>query len=89
MQGRVYSCRNALQFFTIPLGFFVGGILVDEIFEPLMSKSGGSLSVLFGTGKGSGAAFLFFCIGVIGAAVCVVFWLALRKYRWSDDKGTE
>ncbi|HRR25029.1 MAG TPA: MFS transporter, partial [Bacteroidia bacterium] len=27
MQGRVYSCRNTLQFFTIPIGFFLGGLL--------------------------------------------------------------
>lgn len=25
MQGRVYSCRNMLQFFTIPIGYFLGG----------------------------------------------------------------
>ncbi len=25
MQGRVYACRNTLQFFTIPVGFFLGG----------------------------------------------------------------
>lgn len=29
MQGRVYSCRNTLQYFTIPIGFFLGGLLVD------------------------------------------------------------
>ena len=29
MQGRVYSCRNTLQFFTIPIGFFFGGFAVD------------------------------------------------------------
>ncbi|MDE7398916.1 MAG: MFS transporter [Oscillospiraceae bacterium] len=84
MQGRVYSCRNALQFFTIPVGFFVGGILVDKVFEPLMSKSGGWLSALFGVGKGSGAAFLFFCIGIVGVAVCIAFWLILRNHNWSD-----
>lgn len=85
MQGRVYSCRNSLQFFTIPVGFFAGGILTDNVFEPLMAKNGCSpLSVLFGTGKGSGAAFLFFCIGIAGVAVCTVFWVILRKYHWSD-----
>ena len=85
MQGRVYSCRNSLQFFTIPVGFFVGGILVDNVFEPFMAKNGSfPLSALFGTGKGSGAAFLFFCIGLAGVAVCAVFWLILRKYHWSD-----
>ncbi|MDE7228885.1 MAG: MFS transporter [Oscillospiraceae bacterium] len=86
MQGRVYSCRNALQFFTIPLGFFVGGVLVDEVFEPFMVNTDGSgmLSALFGIGKGSGAAFMFFCIGIAGVAVCIAFWLILRKYRWND-----
>lgn len=84
MQGRVYSCRNALQFFTIPVGFFVGGILVDEVFEPFMSGSKGLLSALFGAGKGSGAAFLFFCIGIAGVAVCIMFWLILKKFNWTD-----
>lgn len=88
MQGRVYSCRNALQFFTIPMGFLIGGILVDELFEPFMARAGGQgiLSLLFGTGKGSGAAFLFCCIGFTGVAVCVVFWIILRKYRWNDGE---
>jgi len=36
MQGRVYSVRNSLQFFTIPLGYLFGGFLVDSVFEPLM-----------------------------------------------------
>ena len=35
IQGRIYSCRNTLQFFTIPVGYFLGGLLVDRVFEPL------------------------------------------------------
>ena len=31
MQGRVYAARNALQFFTIPLGYLLGGALVDAL----------------------------------------------------------
>ena len=85
MQGRVFSCRNTLQFFTIPLGFFLGGILVDEVFEPFMTKTKSeNLHLLFGSGKGSGAAFLFFCIGIAGAAVCAVFCFILRKYLRKD-----
>ena len=87
MQGRVYACRNALQFFTIPLGFFLGGVLVDEVFEPLLAGESADsfLSLLFGTGKGSGASFLFFCIGIAGVAVCAVFWFILRKYRFDKE----
>jgi len=75
MQGRVYSARNTLQFFTIPLGYLCGGILVDRVFEPFMAgQPAGSLwTPLFGTGKGSGAAMLFFVIGFLGALSCLPF----------------
>ena len=75
MQGRVYSARNTLQFFTIPLGYLLGGILVDEVFEPFMEAMADNslLTALFGTGKGSGAAMLFFFAGVAGVAVCLIF----------------
>lgn len=87
MQGRVYSCRNTLQFFTIPIGFLLGGLLVDSVFEPLMAAqpSTGLLSSLFGVGKGSGAAMLFFVIGLTGVAVCLIFNALLKKYRRSDE----
>ena len=75
MQGRVYSARNTLQFFTIPLGYFAGGILVDRVFEPFMAGMlpGSIWSGLFGEGKGSGAALLFMIIGVIGVLTCLIF----------------
>jgi MFS family permease len=75
IQGRVYSVRNTLQFFTIPIGYFFGGILVDKVFEPFMSlqQSGGFLQAVFGYGKGSGAAFLFFILGILGVLTCLIF----------------
>lgn len=83
MQGRVYSCRNTLQFFTIPVGYLTGGILIDKVFEPYMSgRSADSAMVsLFGSGKGSGAAFLFAVLGFAGVAVCTIFSLLLRKKK--------
>lgn len=86
IQGRVYACRNTLQFFTIPIGFLSGGLLVDKVFEPLMTKQpdAGLLSSLFGVGKGSGAAMLFGIIGVVGVVICLSFSLRLRKYKWSE-----
>ena len=73
MQGRVYSARNALQFFTIPVGYLLGGALVDQVFEPFMAAQvpGGILCALFGTGKGAGAALFFLVIGVFGALSCL------------------
>ncbi len=74
MQGRVYSVRNSLQFFTIPLGYLLGGALVDNVFEPLMARTSSPLLTgLFGTGKGSGAAMLYMLIGFAGVAVCLIF----------------
>ena len=82
MQGRVYSVRNSLQFFTIPVGYFLGGFLVDQVFEPIMAVQGeGSVLVkLFGDGKGSGAAFLFFVIAFAGIGVCLYF--RRSRYIW-------
>ena len=75
MQGRVYAARNSLQFFTIPLGYFLGGALVDIIFEPFMAPqtSESLFCRLFGIGKGSGAAFLFLVLGFLGVAVGLCF----------------
>lgn len=74
MQGRVYAARNTFQFFTIPVGYLLGGLLVDEIFEPFMEKTDNTLLLnVFGTEKGSGAAFLFAVIGIAGVAVCLIF----------------
>ncbi|HQA56925.1 MAG TPA: MFS transporter [Acetivibrio sp.] len=86
MQGRVYSCRNTLQFFTIPIGFFLGGLLVDRVFEPLMENARKCkwLTFLFGTGKGSGAAVMMLVIGLSGAAVCIFFRQILKKYRFRE-----
>ncbi len=83
LQGRVYACRNTLQFFTIPIGLFLGGFLVDHVCEPYMKNSGYALSVFFGEGKGSGAAMVLFILGVAGTAMCLVFGRILKKYSYS------
>ena len=87
MQGRVYACRNTLQFFTIPIGYFLGGWLTDDVFEPFaQGNSSAFLSAVFGSEKGSGAAMMFFFMGVLGVAVCAIFSFALRRFRWSERK---
>ena len=75
IQGRVFAARNSFQFFTIPVGYFLGGLLVDEVFEPIMTMQLASpwLTGLFGSGKGSGAAFLFAVLWLMGIGVCLLF----------------
>ena len=86
IQGRVYAARNSLQFFTIPVGYFLGGWLVDAVFEPLLaSQEAQSLLVtLFGAGKGAGAGCFFAVLAIAGIAVCVIF----RRNRdiWALEK---
>lgn len=86
MQGRVYAARNTLQFFTIPVGYLLGGILVDLVCEPLMKlQDSESLFVqLFGQGKGSGAALLFCMLGVVGTLICLIFRRSKAIWQLED-----
>lgn len=86
LQGRVYACRNTLQFFTIPIGLFLGGFMVDNVCEPLMFALGDSsiLKTLFGTGKGSGAAFMLFILGVSGSIFCIITGKKVKKYQYNE-----
>ena len=89
LQGRVYACRNTLQFFTIPLGLLFGGFMVDEVCEPLMKNSSRTMQVLFGTGKGSGAALVMFILGVMGTVMCLVFGHKLKQYHYADEESAK
>jgi len=75
MQGRVYSARNTFQFFTIPIGYMLGGLLVDRVFEPFIAgcPPESIFVALFGGVKGSGAAMLFGIIAVLGMVSCLLF----------------
>jgi MFS family permease len=69
MQGRVFSARDTIQFSTIPPGLFLGGVLADYVFEPFMTSGSpiaSALSLLVGTGKGSGIALIFLFVGILG-----------------------
>ncbi len=94
MQGRVYAVRNSLQFFTIPVGYLLGGVLVDYVFEPVMaSQNHPLLTAVFGSGKGSGAALFFFVLAFLGVGVCLGFrrnramWAIERTARQEEGAG--
>lgn len=87
LQGRVYACRNTFQFFTIPIGLFLGGFLVDQVCEPVMAAYGASpvLAALFGSGKGSGAAMVMGILGVAGTAHCLLVGRRLKNYQYIES----
>lgn len=92
MQGRVYAARNTLQFFTILVGYFLGGFLVDSVMEPFMASQAtgsGLLPALFGRGKGSGAALLFFLLAVAGTALCLLFRRDRHIWRLEQEEREE
>lgn len=83
MQGRVFAARDTFQFITIPVGLALGGILADYVFEPFMqtaSPVAQLLSQIFGTGKGSGMAVIFFITGIVGFSASII---ALRNKKYS------
>ena len=86
LQGRVYACRNTLQFFTIPIGLFLGGFMVDCVCEPFMNTYEYStvLKLLFGTGKGAGAALMMFLLGAGGSLICLITGRKLKKYHYNE-----
>ena len=85
MQGRVFSTRDTIQNCTIPLGLYLGGILTDRVFEPLMAQSSALRQVftpIVGTGSGGGIALLFLLVAVIGFCVC---GLCIGRKSFLDD----
>lgn len=85
LQGRIFACRNTLQFFTIPIGLLAGGFMVDSVCEPFMAGRNDIFTILFGSGKGSGAAMMLFILGVLGTMHCVIFGKRLSRYHYSGD----
>lgn len=75
MHGRVFSARDTVQFISIPIGLMLGGILADYVFEPFMAAASPlaiALSVIVGSGKGSGMAVIFLLTGVAGVLASLI-----------------
>ena len=88
IQGRVFAARNSFQFFTIPLGYLMGGALVDHVFEPFMAAFGHNrvLQTLFMSGKGSGEKLFFFVLWLTGIFVCLAFRKNRHILKLEQDK---
>ena len=87
LQGRVFACRNTLQFFTIPIGLGLGGFMVDYICEPFMAANTSNplLKKLFGNEQGAGAALMLFALGIAGIILCLAFGRRLKQYKYIEE----
>lgn len=72
VQGRVFSARRLIAWFTNPISPIIAGTMADFVLEPAM-KTQGVLSTAFGwlvgTGPGAGMGLLFVVCGLGGALV--------------------
>jgi len=76
LQGRVFSARRLIAWFTNPISPIIGGTLADFLLEPAMKTQSSLLSrtfgSLFGAGPGSGMALLIFSCGICILLVIVI-----------------
>jgi len=72
VQGRVFSARRLIAWFTNPITPLIGGTLADFVLEPAM-RGGGLLPAAFGTvvgtGPGAGMGLLIFICGIFSILV--------------------
>lgn len=84
LQGRVFSSRRLIAWFTNPVSPIIGGTLADFVLEPAMrteSALSNTFGWLVGTGPGAGMGLLMLICGVLIALVGVVgyFIPVIRK----------
>jgi hypothetical protein len=84
LQGRVFSARRLIAWFTQPISPLIAGALADYVLEPRMLE-GGSLTGVFGwlvgTGPGAGMGLLFVFTGLAASLVGLsgYFFPAIRN----------
>jgi MFS family permease len=69
IQGRVFSTREMIQIASQPIGYLMGGILADRIFEPAMLNFAwfqNPFGMLVGTGPGAGMSSMFLFTSLFG-----------------------
>ncbi|NUM45310.1 MAG: MFS transporter [Anaerolineales bacterium] len=72
LQGRVFSARRLIAWFSSPLTPIIGGTLADYVLEPAMREGGslvGTFSWLVGTGPGAGMALIVIAAGLLSGSV--------------------
>ena len=75
MQGRVFSLQGMITQALTPLGFLMGGMLADYIFEPFMKKMSlhqNMIIFLVGRQSCSGIGLIFVIAGVIGIVTLTI-----------------
>ena len=76
LQGRVFSARRLIAWFTNPISPIIGGTMADFLLEPAMKTQSSFMSrtfgSLFGASAGSGMAVLIFFCGICILLVSII-----------------
>ena len=84
VQGRVFSARRLIAWFTNPISPIIAGVLADYVLEPSMRVQSG-LSGIFGNlvgigpGAGMGLLMVFCGVGASLVGICGYFIPAIRN----------
>ncbi len=68
LHGRVFATQRMISQVTVPISYFLAGVLADRVFEPMMSQGGalsGSAGSILGTGPGRGIGLIYLIMGVL------------------------
>jgi DHA3 family macrolide efflux protein-like MFS transporter len=87
LQGRVFSARRLIAWFTQPIAPVIGGTLADFVMEPAMRTTSGLSNIfspLVGTGPGAGMGLLLFFAG-IGASLVGLTGYFIPNIRNAED----
>lgn len=87
VQGRVFSARRLIAWFTNPLSPLIAGTLADFVLEPAMRTSG-SLAPIFGwlvpPGPGAGMGLLIF-FSAFGGVLAGSTGYFIYSIRYAED----
>ena len=86
-QGRVFSARRLIAWFSNPITPIIGGTLADFVLEPAMKTNSGlanTFGPVFGNGSGSGMGLLFFLCG-LGVVMVGVAGYFIRPVRDAES----
>lgn len=75
VQGRVFSARRLIAWFTNPISPIIAGAMADFVFEPAMSADtamAATFGPLVGTGPGAGMGLVMVLCGFLGLLVPVI-----------------
>ncbi|MCE7982925.1 MAG: MFS transporter [Caldilinea sp. CFX5] len=96
MQGRFFALFHTARQLFVPVGYLLGGWLVDDWLGPALAPSGflaAPLGWLVGVGPGAGSGLLFVATALLGSTICLGGYLfpALRNledeladHDWED-----